>query len=211
MNVGDIKLRVKRTFGDESGVQIDDTDILRWINDATQEIANANGLTETKVSTNAIMNQASYGFPPNCNNIRTIKYQGNYVQNISLAEADETVNNPDDFAQFPVGTPLYWWAWAGSYVLYPKPDANITGGITVYYSSFPFTVTSDTDVPGIGIEYHPRIVEYCLTQAYELDEDWEAVQAKQSQYVSALNDQLEEEKWTGRQHYPVITILDEDY
>ena len=36
--VSDIATDVKRTFGDEAGVQVNDTDIARWINSAQIEI-----------------------------------------------------------------------------------------------------------------------------------------------------------------------------
>ena len=37
MNVGDVLTRVRRTFGDEAGIQITQDDVIRWINDAQRE------------------------------------------------------------------------------------------------------------------------------------------------------------------------------
>jgi hypothetical protein len=42
--VGQIYDYVKRAFGDESGVQLTNADIVRWINDAQNEIAEAAGV-----------------------------------------------------------------------------------------------------------------------------------------------------------------------
>ena len=37
--VQDVLLSVKRQFGDESGVQVTDSDIVRWVDDAQREIS----------------------------------------------------------------------------------------------------------------------------------------------------------------------------
>ena len=42
LNIQDVANRVKRTFGDESGVQVTDDDIIRWVNDAQLEISRQN-------------------------------------------------------------------------------------------------------------------------------------------------------------------------
>jgi hypothetical protein len=61
LNVTDIAVRVKRTFGDEAGVQIVDDDIIRWINEAQEEITNDNqGLLEATGVANIIQGQQDY-------------------------------------------------------------------------------------------------------------------------------------------------------
>lgn len=51
MLVSEIATRVKRQFGDEAGAQIEDADILRWVNDAMIDIARTNNLLQISATT----------------------------------------------------------------------------------------------------------------------------------------------------------------
>ena len=211
MNVNDIKSRVERQFGDESGVQITADDIMRWINDGMLEIANKNQVLEAVGTNDIVANSPEYTIPPECLSIWTVKAYSRKVKFLSFEEANNTVNNPDDYDSFQTGQPEYWWKWGSKIILYPKPGEAAVAGLKIYFTKRPTVVTQLTDVPEIPLEYHPRIVEYCLAQAYELDEDLEFAQQKATQFGSGLTEALENEKWASREFYPRITILDEDF
>ena len=56
----DVAAAVKRTFGDESGVQLVDNDIVNWINQAQVHIASSTRVLKTKATTSLISGQNTY-------------------------------------------------------------------------------------------------------------------------------------------------------
>lgn len=210
MNVGDIKIRVKRQFGDESNVQVLDTDIMRWINDACLDFATKNELLETKATSASILGIAEYTLPIDIRSLRSIRYNGIKLRGMSLQQADEYINSYEDVSNYPQGIPEAFWIWANKFVVYPTPDIAGATSFTVYYHRLPVDVITDSQIPDIPKIYHPRIVEYCLQQAYELDENLEAMTIKGNQVASGLLREQEDLTFTDRTYYPTITVLDED-
>ncbi|MET0464487.1 MAG: hypothetical protein ABW007_15080, partial [Chitinophagaceae bacterium] len=117
----------------------------------------------------------------------------------------------DDPSKWVSGEPVGAWIWANTLVLYPKPESSIDEGLKVRYTKSPDPITDSVQELELSRLYHNRVVEYCLTQAYELDEDWPAVEQKSAQYAAGIQAQSEAESWTERTSYPTITILPEDY
>lgn len=210
MNVGEIKSRVMRTFGDEAGAQVTSEDILRWINDGQMEIAGANHLLEQKATANIVVGQAVYASPVDVLEIWALRYNNYKLRPMSMQQADEYITNFEDSSNYQKGASGIFWVWENQINLYPVPDASATAGLTIYYSRIPKQVTADADIPELPVSYHPRIVEYCLKQAYELDEDYQAASLKEQQLNLNLNDMLESEKWVARDFYPTITVRVED-
>jgi hypothetical protein len=94
-------------------------------------------------------------------------------------------------------------------MVYPKPDANLAGGIEIYYTRQPAVVSALSDIPEVPVMYHNRIVEYVLAQAYELDEDWQAAQVKQQQFRTGVDKLKDQTDWAVRDAYPSITSVSE--
>lgn len=208
MNVSEIAARIKRQFGDESGVQVTDDDIYRWVNDAQKDIAMAQTLLETVATTPIVANQNEYTLPLNILTLRSIRVLGNKIKVLSLQEAEEYIPNFDLSSAWITGVPEVAWIWANTIALYPVP--NTSGSLKVYYTRNPIEITAGTDTPELPTKYHLRIVEYCLAQAYEMDENWDAAGNKVSQFSSSINAMRDDEKWTDRSFYPTITVLEED-
>jgi hypothetical protein len=129
---------------------------------------------------------------------------------MSMQQADDYITNNEDSHNYTVGNPAVYWQWQNMITLYPIPQAGLVGGLTIYYTRTPVEVSLAGDVPELPMKYHPRLVEYCLKQAYELDEDYSASQMKETQLASSLGEMLETEKWTTRDYYPMISIRPED-
>lgn len=210
MNVGEIKIRAKRSFGDEASVQLFDADIIRWINDAMREIAQQNDLLETLATTTLVTNQAEYTFPTDMLTLRAIRVGNQKLSSLSLQQADEYITNYENPAGYSTGTPTHFWVWANKFTLYPTPDASSPTDLKTYYTRIPVEVNVDADVPEIGTKYHNRILEYVLQQAYEMDEDWEASGNKGAQFNAGLNNLKEADSWTERSAYPTITVCEDD-
>lgn len=206
LTVGDIIARVERQFGDEANIQIEDTDIIRWINDAQRELALHNNLLQARAVASSLKGQAEYTLPLDVLTIRSIRYDGLKLQPISAQEAEERIQDTSQ-----TGTPTHFWAWSQRITLYPTPDSAITDGLQIFYSRHPSTVAVATDIPELPAQYHNRIVEYCLKMAYELDENWTAAQVKGQQFQDGVNELKGNVDWVERDFYPTITSLPEGH
>lgn len=207
MNVGEITLRVQRQFGDEASVQIAEADVIRWINDAQAEIALKNQLLQSIATTAVIINQQAYALPDDILTLRSVHYAGNKLQALSSTEAEEYIAQPNNTDSR--GTPQRFWIWANQIFLYPRPDGSDPDDLKIFYTKQPTPVVNAADTPELPTQYHNRIVEYCLQQAYELDENWAAAQAKAEQFVGGINELKDNVDWVERDFYPSIVSVPE--
>lgn len=215
MNVSEVITRVQRIFGDESGVQINQNDIIRWINDCQEEMVIDNeGLLETAVTTDVIQGQTDYSFPSDLSVLRSLQYKGYAIKRMSFQEFDVYLNGynaqPNPYGE---GLPSIYMVWNNTIKLFPPPNESVTAGLKIYYCKHPVPVVTAADALTVPIQYHKAIVDYCLQQAYELDEDQAKVQMKKQEYEQKMLKLNDRNKWTSQETYPVITTLpqDDDY
>lgn len=185
LNLGQIKNRVKRTFGDMAEVQVFDSDITDWVNAAIRDLIKLNDLNKTKAGTDSVANQSDYQLPVGVTGLQSVKYRGGALEYLSLDAADANIPGRDDPSQYPTGSPQFYWVYNDVLTLYPAPDASVVGAIMLYYTSYPEPVAVDTDVPGVPVEYHNRIIDYCLAQAYELNGDIQSSQLKMTEFTQS--------------------------
>lgn len=216
MIVSDIYSRVKRQFGDESGVQVTDADILRWINSGQREIVMQNeGLLEKTALTNTVENQQEYDLPVDLLVLKfiSLKYTGQNsffkLKGYSATKFNEYVDGWSG-TDFGTGTPVAYTLFSGKIILFPIPDTTISNAIKIYYNRKPVDVTGSLDTPDLPEIYHESLVKYCLQQAYEMDEDWDASQLKGSAVDADISLLRGREEWKEQERYPVITVLAED-
>jgi hypothetical protein len=204
--------RVKRTFGDEAGVQITDQDLIRWINDGQEEICTNNeGLMETTSASDSVANQAEYDVPVDFSVLRSLKYKGYRLKALSFAEFNEYLDGysatPNSYGP---GTPVVFMVWNNKITLFPTPDASITAAIGIFYIKRPSPVGNLADDLSIPLQYHNAVVNFCLQQAYELDEDYAKAQVKKGQFDDTMMKLNDRNKWTAQEYYPTITTLPQD-
>jgi hypothetical protein len=194
---------VKRVFGDESGVQLEDADILRWATEAQQSIANTNRLLRVKSTTVASVGVFDLLFPAeNIAQVNSLHLNGAPLTPVDFQEAEQTLlaGDPDHTQS---GVPQYWWQWGDTVTVWPKPSA--AGVYTLYYTRNPATLTgSDLQTLDVPDKHYQTVVDYVLWRAYEMDEDWQAAQAKEAQFRGALAEQKEEEFVAADLSYPVV-------
>jgi len=200
---GQVKSSVRRIFGDEAAVQLDDNDIQQWVNDAQTAIVAKNHTLKAVSTTTSVEGQASYSFPsPLIAQVTSILYDGALLENLDISSAQERISTSDP-QQTDSGTPTVWYEWAGEFVLYPKPDA--AKEIKLFYTRYPTPISgSDDQLLDVPDKYFQAVVDYCLWKSYELDEDWQAAQIKEGHFRSALEEQSEEEREAAHLTYPVI-------
>lgn len=214
LNVQDVANRVRRTFGDDAGVQIVDDDIIRWVNDAQLEICTENEeLLETVATANIVSNQAEYSMPTNMNTLRSLMYNNFRVKSLSLSEFNEYIDGwhaPTAAGGYGPGKPEVFMVYGSVVTLFPTPNENITNGLRIYYAKYPDSVGTLADGLGVPDRYHPSVVKYVLQQAYELDENAEMASFKAGQFTSQVQKLKNQEKDGATEYYPTITTLPED-
>lgn len=216
MNLGDIKLRVRRSFGDESAVQVTDADILRWVNDGQREVVMQNPqLLEAIGTASVVAGQQDYTFPADMRMLRSVNYKSAVgvaftpLKGQSLQEFDEYVTGWDG-SLYGQSDPIIYCTFSGNFKLFPIPATSVTGGLKLYYYRQPTDRAIDADVLDLPLGYHSAVVEYCLKQAYEMDEDWTSVGNKAQEFNAAVSGQKNQEKDQNQETYTRITILQED-
>jgi hypothetical protein len=208
--VSDVAIFVKRAFGDESAVQVTDDDIYRWINAAQQEILTKNKLLKAVATTDLTSGISEYLFPSqNIQEVQSIHISGKKINYYSFQEAEDYIINTDP-DKLATGTPVSWYEWGGTFYLYPTPDTTVVGGIKIYYVKAPDIVAAQADLLSVPDEYFNRIIEYCLGQAYEMDEDTQNSQYKLSQFSQGLDIMADAATNINASYYPRITILEDD-
>lgn len=214
MNVQDVADRVKRTFGDEAGVQITDADIIRWINDGQLQISVDNEeLMETVGTASIVADQADYSSPSNLNTLRSLMYNNRRLKGLSFSEFNEYLDGfkaPGSQSVYGNGRPEVFMVYGGTITLFPTPNESLTDGLRLYYSRHPAPVATLGDSLTVPERYHTAVVEYCLKRAYELDENVEMSAFKKGEFESTVMKLKGQEKTTSTEYYPRITTLPED-
>jgi len=93
--------------------------------------------------------------------------------------------------------------------LYPIPNEALST-VDVMYVNTPDMIILESPYrePGVPKQYHPRIVEYCIAQAAELDDNLSHYQLKMGQFrenLSSLKNNGEQPE--GDDYYPSITYI----
>lgn len=215
MNVTDVITRVQRIFGDMSGVQIDQNDIIRWINDGQEEIVIANeGLMENSSTADVVQGQNTYSFPSDCSVLRSLHYNGYYCKPMTFTEFDLYLDgyaaNPNPYGQ---DISSIYTVFNSQIILFPTPNQSITAGLQIYYIRHCPQVVTTADPLTVPVQYHKALVDYCLQQAYELDEDLQKKNVKKQEFDEKMMKLNDRNKWVAQESYPTITTLpkDEDY
>lgn len=204
---GELSHEVRRLFGDESGVQLEPGDILRWAIQAQQEIVTRNKVLKDRAVATAVAGTDTYDFPPvDIYEIASFQMDGQLLPNMDYPDAERRIMAADP-DRTETGRPLFWFTWGDKFWLWPKPDKDYQ--LTLLYTRVPTKLTGDdAQVLDLGDEYFPAIVDFVLAKAYEMDEDWQAAQAKLTSFENAINQQGEKERDAADMTYPVIAEVE---
>lgn len=207
MTYGELAVAIKRAFGDESGVQLEDGDILRWANEGQQAIVTRNRVLKRRVATTATKGVDEYTFPNEpIHQIASIELAGAILANMPFEDAERRIMTADP-NKTEVGRPIFWYEWGGTFNVWPKPDVDYP--LVLRYTAAPTKLTGNqAQVLQISDKIYPALVEYVLWRAYEMDEDWQAAQQKQASYEAMIAQQGQEERTAQDLTYQVIQEVD---
>lgn len=207
--VSDIAADVKRTFGDESGVQVTDADIVRWVNSAQVEIVSKNQILPSVATTASIASAMDYNVSSlNMQSINSVNYAGVKLKALSFTDFEDNVTSEDPNGT-ATGVPQVWTRWGNVIRLYPSPSQSGVD-IKIYYYALPTPVAVLADFLSLPDNYYNRILEYVLAQAYEMDENFAAADNKINRFDSNLVGMMGDENVPAQDTYPVITVRPED-
>lgn len=211
MNAEDVKDRVRSTFGDSTGIQISDDDIIRWINDSVRDVAYNSDQVQAIATADITQGQYAYALPDDLLKAFSVKYDGGELQALSIQEADNFISKHDNAdAQAKEARPTHYWIWARVINVWPTPSEDLTDGLVLYYIKQPVEIVTLDDDLDIPVQYHNIIVDMVLKKAYEKDEDWQAAAIKQNQSDTKLLAMQEEPNWDEHEEYPYITTAPRD-
>lgn len=206
--VNDVFRQVKRKFGDESGVQLEETDLLMWVNDATRVIATENKVIRVRATTPIVSGQSEYqlsSLDQPVYQIDSLLIDGARIPNMATAQAEDFISE-NDAGGTEQGFPQFWYEWAGVITFWPKPNA--AGTLTVRYVAYPAAVTLTTDILPVPDSYFQDVVNYVLKSAYEMDENEGMMRVKAEEFQTSLDKRGEEQRVAQHMTYEVITVYD---
>jgi hypothetical protein len=175
----DVITRVKTQFGDNSGAQLNDATIIRWINDGQQEIVNNNAILKDTKLGDIIANQAEYSFPTDrVQYIEALYVEGRPVRNLSPQGARDFILDKDPTLTARGDYPELWYERGGVITLYPVPQKSFPNGLKMEFVRMPTAVTASNSPLAIPDRYLNELVNYCMIQALEYDENYPAAQYK---------------------------------
>jgi hypothetical protein len=210
----DVYERVRTLFGDTSGAQITDQMVVRWINDGQQEIVNNNPILKDTKYSNIVAGQAEYTFPNDkVQYIEAIYVDGRPIQPLSPEAYRQYIlaDDPRQIAKQDI--PDVWYERNGVLTFYPTPQKNFTDGLKLEYVKMPDKVTyiSTSQTLSIPDRYLNELVNYVMTQALELDENFSAADYKRTQFREGLDRQSQRENVTQIASYPQVMPDPDDF
>lgn len=216
MNLGEIRTRIQRTFGDESGVQITNEDVVRWVNDAQRAIVLENDtLLQSTALANSIAGTQEYSLPVDLLILQGVSYKGpsdvsyTKLRGMDRQKFDEYIDGWDG-TNYQQGSPAAYFVWDSKIEVFPIPDTSTVSAFKIWYNRKPTDIADDIDVPDLPEIYHTAIVNTCLAAAYEMDEDWDAVSNKGTQINADIKLLRGREDWKVEESYPIISVRAED-
>lgn len=203
---------VRAKFGDEAGVQLDDSALLRWINNGARRIASGAPWIQKVTSTPLLAGVDAYdlsAIQADLVSIATLTVQGRSVPIIGWQDflnRTAGVNDPNDLT-LPDGP--FATLYGNSLTLRPVPTDTVADGITLYYTALPAPISTLTDLLPVPDRLVNALNDYVLQQALELDERFEEAEVKRTHAESAIREALtDDQSPTG--YYSGITQVGAD-
>ena len=195
--------QVRSLAGDVNVLQFSDTDVLNWLNNAVRECAIVNNLLQITATVNTAVGTSSYIVPVDILKLHSVKYDSQKLRVTTLQEFDESYPQADLTIR---GRPTTCYVWAGQIVLYPTPDA-IKVLKTDYIRDPPNVLIANiaaTDVP-LPVGYHQRLIDYCLAQVAQQDDDMNRYQIKMLEFMTGVQSLKDQPEYT-QDLYPFISV-----
>jgi hypothetical protein len=176
-----------------------------------REIASSNKVLKASATRDVVAGQRLYVIPPEIPiyQIQALFVDGLPVKPMSFQMAQEMIQSDDPSIKY-IGQPKVWYEWDGDLYIYPAAEKDITAGLTIYYIQQPTDLAILADALQVPDRFFNQIVDYVLSQAYRLDENWQATQYQDARFRDSMNRIAGQEDIVDQEYYPMKTVLTED-
>lgn len=204
---GDVAMNVRRLFGDESGVQLEDGDLTRWINQGQYEIARQNKILKAKGSSTTMPGQASYvlslGKP-------ILQIESIHVGETRLVPTEFTTvdANYEEYPPNAEGDPRIWYRWDDEVTLWPTPKS--AEPLSIFFTAAPaqHQVYDANRLLEIPDDYYLPLIDFCMAKAHEMDDNPQSQEVSIKQYADRMTSMNNEERGGQTLTFQTITIVD---
>lgn len=204
---GDVAANIRRSFGDESGVQLEDGDLTRWINQGQYEIARQNKVLKAKATSSTMPGQSSYvlsvGKP--ILQIESVRINENRLIPTEFTTVDA---NYEEYPKDAEGDPRIWYRWGDEIVIWPAPKS--AQPLNIYFTAAPaaypnFDANQMLELPD---EYYLPLLDFCMAKAHEMDDNPQSQELSIKQYADRMTSMNDEERGGQSLTFQTITIVD---
>lgn len=201
---------IKDRFGDVGAVQINDTMILRWINQGVLDIISQTPYLKQTAQTNLLAGQSVYSMSAAFPAARVVRYDavtagGKKLKFLPFAQFQEIIPDAGESDSPLPADPAYFTEYAGTITLWPEPRESVSNGLVIYFSAYPEQMTDLANQLPVPDRFFNSLRDYVMAQALELDENFEASQLKMAQMRNGLTEQFGREDESPTDYYPTIT------
>lgn len=199
--------RVRNSAGDTDALQFTDASLLDWINDGIRECALSNNLLQKTATQLSVPGVGTYTLPNDILKLYTVRYDSTKLEVLTLEEFDQRFSGAQ--GDTSVDTPGVCYIWAGSLHLYPTPSAEHNISIEyIYYPQELSTDNLDAELP-LPVGYHSRIVDFCLAQVAQQDDDINRYASKMQEFYTGVQLLKDQPEYT-EDLYPSISVSSRD-
>lgn len=206
MLASEVISRVREITGDVSALQFTDAQAMNWINDGMGECAVINNLLQKSGTQNTVPSQAQYDLPTDVLKLHSVYFDNSKLRMLTLEEFETQYQNVGTNNTQNPSTSNVAYVWANKLTLYPAPVGIKSLQINYIRTPAAAVLNDPLDLP---ISYHRRIVDYCLAQVAQQDDDFNRYSVKMQEFKSGVQD-LKDQPETQNDIYPSFAISERD-
>jgi len=196
--LGDVTRRVKRLFGDENSIQLKDSDLIDWTNDAVVTLARETGFSENLLSSAYSSTTDGIPVPDGFFQVKRITFAGNSLLRTSLGELDSLGAN----SAASGSSATHYYIFADKFYVYPVPATSDT--LKVWYAQIPGPLSDPNSTLPVPPAQFNDIVRMVMVRARELDQDYDAMNQTSAEVIQSLARSRDEETGRPNTTFPVV-------
>ncbi len=188
---GDIVTKVQQRIKDTA---YSTAEIKNYLNDTQNDVFNEYRLPPMETtqgytldtSTSDITN--GVGLPSNyvqaINLFLTTTGREKHLPYKDIREVDEKYPDPDDTTVHPANVPIFWYYYAETIRVYPKPNSAYT--VTLRYYKKPTLLSADADIPDLPSEFEEVLVSGATYRVLQVKDNYDQAAIFQNKYDELL-------------------------
>jgi hypothetical protein len=164
----------------------DDAELLRWVNDGIEDVANKTHSLENTESISLVADTIEYSITSTTYiAIKGVHYVDVSADSVALKHGTPTMVGrlAEDYETSPI--PVFWYDWNGKVGIYPSLSSVSTETVTLYLVELPAAIASNGTIPTPKI-FDNALRAFVLSRAYYKDRQY----AKSAQWLGIYNSEV---------------------